>query len=83
MVHCGLRFRRRGVRADPAPAQKLSYQAVPPGTCCTDHFVGVARRGTLLVAVTSLGWELRGGYDGSATYWAAQALNRAEVLRAT
>jgi hypothetical protein len=63
-------------------AQTFSYHDEAPRTCCSYHYVAVARSGPILVAVTSLGWELHDGYGGAAKYWAGQALTYAKELPA-
>jgi hypothetical protein len=63
-------------------AAKFSYRDLPPGTCCSYHYVAVARSGAIVVAVTSLGWELTNGYGEAAAYWAGVALSYAKVLTA-
>jgi hypothetical protein len=63
-------------------AATFSYRELPPGTCCSYHYVAVARSGAIVVAVTSLGWELISGYGEAAKYWVGIELSYTKVLTA-
>jgi hypothetical protein len=63
-------------------APTFSYHDQSPRFCCTYQYVALARSGSIVVAVTSLGWELHGGYGEATKYWAGTALTYAEALSA-
>jgi hypothetical protein len=62
-------------------AQTFHNNGGADGSCCTTYYLGVARQGELLVAVTSTGWELAGGRDDVARDGVIVALNYARTLR--